>query len=100
MRLASVVLVASTVAVAAPALLSPPKGAPKDGNAGYANMPLADRVGIQFDLAWTGHFNGLINGEFNDRSVAAVKAFQKDFKFRESGLLAPAERALLASMSK
>jgi peptidoglycan hydrolase-like protein with peptidoglycan-binding domain len=76
------------------------KDAPKQGNPGYANMPIAERVGIQFDLAWTGHFNGLINGEFNDRSVAAVKAFQKDYKFRESGVLAPPERALLASMSK
>ncbi len=40
-------------------------------------MPLPERVGIQFDLAWTGHFNGLINGEFNERTVTAVKAFQK-----------------------
>ena len=30
-------------------------------------MSLAERVGVQFDLAWTGDYNGLINGEFNDR---------------------------------
>ena len=48
----------------------PPPGA-------YATMPLAERVGIQFDLAWTGYYNGLINGEFNDKSIAAVRAFQK-----------------------
>jgi peptidoglycan hydrolase-like protein with peptidoglycan-binding domain len=77
------------------------KGNPKDASSGsYANMPLAERVGIQLDLAWTGYFNGLINGEFNDRSVAAVKAYQKDYKLKESGVLAPAERAQLAGMSK
>src|SRR5215213_1070608 len=46
------------------------------------NMPLAERVGIQFDLAWSGHYNGLINGEFNDKSMAAVRAFQRDYKFK------------------
>src|SRR5262245_57311953 len=46
----------------------------------YTAMPLAERVGIQFDLAWTGHYNGLINGEFNDRAIAAMRAFQKDYR--------------------
>src|SRR5437660_3555403 len=41
--------------------------APPAPTGSYANMPLAERVGVQFDLAWSGHFNGLINGEFNDR---------------------------------
>lgn len=77
------------------------KTAPKDTSGGnYAGTPVAERAAIQFDLAWTGHFNGLINGEFNDRSVAAVKAFQKDFKLKETGFLAAAERAQLATMSK
>jgi peptidoglycan hydrolase-like protein with peptidoglycan-binding domain len=78
---------------------APKKGAPKEG-ANYANVPLAERVGIQFDLAFTGHFNGLINGEFNDRAIAAVKAFQKAYGFRETGTLAPPERAQLATASK
>jgi peptidoglycan hydrolase-like protein with peptidoglycan-binding domain len=76
------------------------KSTPKEGGGNYGSMPLAERVGIQLDLAWTGFFNGLINGEFNDRSVAAVKAYQKDFRFKETGVLAPAERAQLAAMSK
>jgi hypothetical protein len=71
----------------------PPPGA-------YATMPLAERVGIQFDLAWAGYYNGLINGEFNDRSMAAVRAFQKYNNFRETGVLAAAERAVLAARSK
>ena len=127
MRLAGVVLIASTIALPAPTLIGlltqphaalaqpgtiqfaeakkgPPKkekGKPKEGGGGqnYANMPLAERVGIQFDLAWTGHFEGLINGTFDDKAIAAVKAFQKDSGFRETGTLAPNERAQLAARS-
>jgi hypothetical protein len=66
----------------------------------YPNMPLGERAAIQFDLAWSGHYNGLINGEFNDKAIAAVRAFQKDYKFKETGVLAAPERAVLATLSK
>ena len=46
-----------------------------------------ERAAIQFDLNWTNHYTGPADGEFNDRSVAAVKAFQKDRGFRETGVL-------------
>jgi peptidoglycan hydrolase-like protein with peptidoglycan-binding domain len=69
-------------------------------NGTYASMPLAERVGIQFDLAWATYYNGLIDGEFTEKSVAAVKAFQKDRKFRETGVLSAQERELLAALSK
>jgi peptidoglycan hydrolase-like protein with peptidoglycan-binding domain len=68
-------------------------------NGVYTGMPLSERLTIQFDLAWTGYYNGLIDGEFTDRSIAAVKAFQKDRKFKETGVLAAPERALLAALS-
>jgi peptidoglycan hydrolase-like protein with peptidoglycan-binding domain len=74
--------------------------APPPPPGSYATMPLAERIGIQFDLAFAGHYNGLINGEFTERSMAAVRAFQKDNKFRETGVLAAPERASLASQSK
>jgi peptidoglycan hydrolase-like protein with peptidoglycan-binding domain len=76
------------------------KSGPQAGREAYAGIPLAERGLIQFDLAWTGHYNGLINGDFNDRSVAAVRAFQKDHAFKETGVLTAPERALLASRSK
>jgi peptidoglycan hydrolase-like protein with peptidoglycan-binding domain len=66
----------------------------------YSSMPLGERVGIQFDLAWSGHYNGLVNGEFTDKSIAAVRAFQRDYRFKESGVLAPPERAALAARAK
>jgi len=78
-----------------------PKGNPKGAPAGNAsNLPLPERVGIQFDLAFTGHFNGLINGEFNERTITGIKSFQKSIGARETGTLAPPERAQLAANSK
>ena len=120
MRLAGAVLIASTLALPTAALIGlieqlgvaqaqtakkkapAPKAAPvaQPGRDVYPNMPLADRVALQFDLAWTGHYNGLINGEFSDRAIAAVRAFQKDYKFKETGVLAPPERVTLATLSK
>ena len=61
----------------------------------YAGMPVAERAAIQFDLNWTNHYSGQADGDFNDRAVAAVKAFQKDRGFRETGVLTQSERAAL-----
>jgi peptidoglycan hydrolase-like protein with peptidoglycan-binding domain len=65
-----------------------------------AATPLAERIAIQFDLAWTGDYNGLVNGEVNDKTTAAIKTFQRDRKFKETGTLNPQERALLAAAAK
>jgi hypothetical protein len=130
MRLAGAILIASTIALSAPTVIAPlsspdaaqaqtsagaivvaeakgkgkappKKDPPKGGGGGnYASMPLGERVGIQFDLAWTGHFTGLINGEFDAKAIAAVRAFQKSNGFREPGTLAPPERERLASQAK
>src|SRR5690606_42018782 len=53
----------------------------------YAAMPLAERLAIQSDLVWSGDYNGGVNGDFGERSIAAVKAFQKKHKAKETGLL-------------
>jgi S1-C subfamily serine protease len=84
-----------TIRTAAAAKRRPPPP-PRDN----ASMPLADRIAIQFDLAWTGDYNGLINGELNDKTIAAIKAFQRNRKFRETGVLNTQERALLAASAK
>jgi peptidoglycan hydrolase-like protein with peptidoglycan-binding domain len=70
------------------------------GRDSAGGLSLGDRALIQFDLAWIGAYNGLITGEANDKTTAAVKAFQKDHKFKETGTLAPPERAQLAALSK
>lgn len=77
------------------------KAAPEAQTRGaYSASPLAERVALQLDLAWTGEFNGLIDGEINDKAIAAVKAFQKSRGFKETGVLAPAERSSLAEAAK
>jgi hypothetical protein len=63
----------------------------------YAAMPLAERLAIQSDLVWSGDYNGIIDGDFGERAIAAVKAFQKRNKGKDSGLLTAEERAVLAS---
>ena len=70
------------------------------GPARDTSLAAADRIAIQFDLAWTGDYNGLINGEVNDKTTAAIKAFQRNRKFKETGVLNTQERALLAASAK
>jgi peptidoglycan hydrolase-like protein with peptidoglycan-binding domain len=65
-----------------------------------AGISQGERALIQFDLAWVGAYNGLITGEANDKTTAAIKSFQKDHGLKETGTLAPPERTLLAASSK
>lgn len=60
------------------------------------DMAQGERLAIQSDLAWVGQYNGAINGEVSDRMVNAIKAFQKDNGGRQTGVLNPQERGLLA----
>jgi hypothetical protein len=66
----------------------------------YAALPMAERLSIQSDLIWSGDYNGGVNGEFSDRAIAAVKAFQKKQKGKETGILTPEERAALSTAVK
>jgi len=68
--------------------------------ASYTVIPLTERIAIQNDLVWTGDYNGIINGEFGERAIAAVKAFQKRNGTKETGVLNPPERATLAAAAK
>jgi Putative peptidoglycan binding domain len=66
----------------------------------YNAIPLAERIAIQSDLIWTGEYNGMLTGEFGERAVAAVKAFQKRKGGKETGVLNLQERAALAAAAK
>ena len=68
--------------------------------ASYTAIPLAERIAIQNDLAWTGDYNGTIDGDFAERAIAAVKAFQKRNGGKETGVLNQPERAALAAAAK
>lgn len=66
----------------------------------YAAMPAAERVAIQSDLLWAGHYDGVADGEFTERSIAAIRAFQSENKTKQTGILNPQEREVLAAAAK
>ena len=79
----------------------PVKPAPPNPIAGsYAALPQADRVRMQQDLIWTGDYNGVASGEFGERAIAAVKAFQGRNGGKQTGVLNPQERGILAASAK
>jgi peptidoglycan hydrolase-like protein with peptidoglycan-binding domain len=84
----------------APAGAKKKSAAAQPGRDLNGGVSVADRALIQLDLAWIGAYNGLITGEANDKTSAAVKSFQKDHRFKETGTLAPQERAQLSTSSK
>jgi peptidoglycan hydrolase-like protein with peptidoglycan-binding domain len=63
-------------------------------------MAQADRLTIQSDLAWVGQYNGAITGEVSERMVAAIKEFQKDRGGKQTGVLNPQERSVLAETAR
>src|SRR3954463_14839985 len=95
-------LAAAAARKRAPTPAGPARGTPTPppGPARGTATLLADRLALQFDLAWSGDYNGLVNGEINDKTTAAIKTFQRDRKFKETGVLNPQERTLLAAVAK
>jgi len=63
-------------------------------------MAQAERLAIQSDLAWVGQYNGAISGEVSERMVAAIKEFQKDKGGKQTGVLNPQERSVLAETAR
>ena len=63
----------------------------------YSAIPRADRMAIQNDLTWGGDFTGPIDGEYSERLVQAVKAYQTRHKNPATGVMSAEERAALAS---
>jgi peptidoglycan hydrolase-like protein with peptidoglycan-binding domain len=88
------------VVLAASVGAQPKKPAPAAASdpvaASYAAMSEADRKAIQTDLIWAGHYLGAVDGEFGPRAIAAVKAFQKSNRSKQTGVLNPQERSKLA----
>jgi Putative peptidoglycan binding domain len=63
----------------------------------YATIPEAERLAVQANLAWLGHYEGAPGGEYDQRTVEAIKAFQKITGNKETGVLNEEERARLAA---
>jgi Putative peptidoglycan binding domain len=63
-------------------------------------MAQAERLALQSDLAWVGEYNGAISGEVSDRIVASIKEFQKSRGGKQTGVLNPQERSVLAETAR
>src|SRR5450432_1793908 len=63
-------------------------------------MAQAERLALQSDLAWVGQYNGAITGDVSERMVAAIKEFQKERGGKQTGVLNPQERQVLAETAK
>lgn len=66
----------------------------------YASLPAAERNAIQLDLLWTGFYDGVADGEFTERSITAIRDFQRENKTKQTGVLNPQERDVLAAAAK
>jgi peptidoglycan hydrolase-like protein with peptidoglycan-binding domain len=75
-------------------------GVPQALRSSYAAIPLRERVAIQFDLIWTDDYNGLVDGDFSERAINAVKSFQGKLKTKQTGVLNPQERQQLSAQAK
>src|SRR6202165_1025900 len=63
-------------------------------------MAQAERLALQSDLAWVGEYKGAITGGVSERMVAAIKEFQKGRGGKQTGVLNPQERGVLAETAK
>jgi peptidoglycan hydrolase-like protein with peptidoglycan-binding domain len=63
-------------------------------------MAQGERLALQSDLAWVGEYNGAITGDLSERMVDAIKQYQKLKGGRQSGVLNPQERAVLAETAR
>src|SRR5271169_1164608 len=63
-------------------------------------MAQAERLAIQSDLAWVGQYNGAISGDVSERMVEAIKEYQKERGDRQTGVLNPQERSVLAETAR
>ena len=63
-------------------------------------MAQGERLALQSDLAWVGQYNGAITGDVSERMVNAIKEFQKGRSGKQTGVLNPQERGILAETAK
>ncbi len=69
---------------------------------GNGAMSEPERIAVQFDLAWTGDYTGVITGtrDDNEKTAAAIRSFQRNHRINETGVLTAQDRALLAGAAK
>jgi peptidoglycan hydrolase-like protein with peptidoglycan-binding domain len=66
----------------------------------YAALTVAERVGIETDLIWTGDYEGVADGDMSASAMAAVRAFQGRNGGKPTGVLNPQEQKTLAAAGR
>jgi peptidoglycan hydrolase-like protein with peptidoglycan-binding domain len=94
--LALIVALSAPAAAATRAPSPPPAGATQF----YAALPLPERVAIQTDLIWTGHYEGAADGDMSANAIAAVRAFQERHGGKPTGVLNPQEQKELTAAAR
>ncbi|MGE0036518.1 MAG: serine protease [Xanthobacteraceae bacterium] len=74
--------------------------APAQARAPSAPMAANEVLLIQSELAWIGEYAGPIDSKLDEKTVTAIKSFQRNRKFRETGVLNTQQRVLLATAAK
>src|ERR1700751_3487176 len=77
----------------------PPPGLQPPADTANA-MAQGERMALHSDLGWVGEYNGAITGDVSERMVAAIKEYQKNKGGKQSGVLNPQERAVLAETAR
>lgn len=94
---------AGLLTLAGPAFAQAPAPAPNPqlaaAQASFESLPEAERKAIQTDLIWTGNLNSAASGGYGPLTFRAINAF-KAGKGAADGLLAPAERRVLAQQGQ
>ncbi len=104
-RIAAISATAIPAATDQTATVSRRKGLPRakadrSSEAANAAIPDAERRAIQSALAWLGDYEGAATGDLDEKTIAAIKIFQKRNNGKESGVLNDEQRALLAAAVK
>lgn len=79
---------------------APKQAASSSPRSTYAALPLAERISIQSDLIWATNHNSVADGDITERDIAAIRAFQKEKKSQQTGVLNPQEREILSAAAK
>jgi S1-C subfamily serine protease/peptidoglycan hydrolase-like protein with peptidoglycan-binding domain len=67
--------------------------------AAQPSMSFKERLLLQYDLAGAGDYSGLIDGEIGQRTLKAVREFQRRQGWRATGTLSPVQRARLSDLA-
>lgn len=63
-------------------------------------MTFKERFQLQYELAWTDNYSGLMDGEIGPRTLKAIRDFQRRQGWRETGTLTPAQRDRLTALAQ